>query len=459
MHLRRPFNRVSVLLLLAIAAGVVGTPALAAREHSGRQNLTMWFWGAPPSDQAVMQKVLIDGFDSSQSKYSLSVTFNNAVDKNVQVSLAANQGTPDVVYGSGPSFVSEYVPEGKLANMDAYSKEYGWKNKILAPIYQAGTVKGSLYALPNSLDTIGIFYNKAVLAKHGWPVPKTIGQLESDMDKALKAGLYASVTGNKGWRPVNLDYVNAFLTHEAGPQNVYKALKGQLPWTAPPFVAAVNKSAQWFQKGYLAGKDYPNLNFDDAAALLAKGKSPFFIAPALTFQFLAQYFKSNAPSPGNVKDVGWEPFPSIGHLPYPLYTLGTVDSLSINAHSPNKDGAAKVINYIMSPTFMKRMTAQWPGYWGVPLKTIPAKPSQFQGLSRAYVSALIDMTKAVNAGRFGYSDSTFFPPATQTQWVNVDTVWYKQQSAQKFLASVEKTFKAEKAKGLVPPIPAPVPAK
>src|SRR2546422_424930 len=125
--------------------------------------------GCAPADQQTMQKVLVDGFNASQDKYSLSVNFNNAVDKNIQVALAANQG-PDIVYGSGPSFVSAYVPSGKLANMDGYSQKYGWQQRILPPIYKAGTVHGHLYALANSLDTIGIFYNKAVLAKYGWPV-------------------------------------------------------------------------------------------------------------------------------------------------------------------------------------------------------------------------------------------------------------------------------------------------
>jgi raffinose/stachyose/melibiose transport system substrate-binding protein len=217
----------------------------------------------------------------------------------------------------------------------------------------------------------------------------------------------------------------------------------------------VNKSAEWFQSGFLGGKDYTNLNFDDAAQLMAQGRSPFFIAPALTFQFLAQYFN---PQNHNVNDVGFEPFPSIGNLPYPLYTLSTVDSLSINANSANKDGAAEVINYIMSPKFMKEMTEQWPGYWGVPLAKMTAKPSEFQGLSRAYVSAISEMIKAVNAGRFGYGDSTFFPPATEQKWVDIDTVWEKTQSTQSFLASVESTFKQELAKHLVPPLPSPAPA-
>jgi raffinose/stachyose/melibiose transport system substrate-binding protein len=399
-----------------------------------------------------MQKVLVDGFNKSQSKYTLEVTFNNAVDKNIQVALAANQG-PDVVYGSGPAFAAAYVASGKLANMDQYAQKYGWKDRILGPMYESGTVGGKLYALPNSLNTLGIFYNKAVLARLGVGVPTTIEQLESTMDKAKAAGLYASVTGNKGWRPVNEDYSSLFLTHVAGPQNVYDALTGKIPWTAPPIQAAVEKSAQWFKKGYLAGKDYTNLNFTQSMQLLADGKAPFFVGPTLAFQFATDYFNDKS---GNVDNLGFTSFPTIAQgAASPLYTLSTTASLSVNANSPHKDGAAEVIDYMMTDTFAKDMTATWPGYWGVPLKNFDSNPAQFQGLSKEYVAAIGDMVKAVNAGNFGYFTATFFPPATEQELINIDTVWEGTTSAGDFLSRVEKIFQGELDKGLVPPIPAP----
>jgi raffinose/stachyose/melibiose transport system substrate-binding protein len=440
-----PFLVALALVLSACGGGGAGTTA-------GRQTLTFWFWGAPPAHQETMKKVLVDGFNASQSKYTLQVTYNNDVDKNVQVALAANQG-PDVVYGSGPAFSAAYAASGKLANMDQYATNYGWKDRLLGPMYESGTVGGKLYALPNSLNTLGIFYNKAVLTKLNAQVPTTIDELEAVMDKAKAAGMYASVTGNKGWRPVNEDYSSLFLTHLAGPQTVYDALTGKVPWTSAPIQAAVDKSAQWFKKGYLGGKDYTNLNFTQSMQLLADGKSPFFIGPTLAFQFATDYFNDKS---GNVDNLGFTSFPTIGAgLASPLYTLATTASLSINAASKNKDGAAEVIDYMMTNKFLKDMTATWPGYWGVPLKTLDAQPADFQGLSRSYLTAIQDMIKAVNAGNFGYFTATFFPPATEQELINIDTVWEGTASTGAFLSKVESTFQGELAKGLVPPIPAP----
>ncbi len=435
------------LMALAVSACASGP----ANESSGRKNLQFWFWGAPPAHQAAMKKILVNGFNASQSKYTLSVTYNNSVDQNVQVALTAGKG-PDVVYGSGPAFAAAYVGKGKLADMDAYSQQYGWKDRILGPMYESGTVGGKLYSLPNSLNTLGIFYNKKVLAKLGSPVPATFADLESTMEKAKAAGLYASVTGNKGWKPVNENYTSLFLTHSAGPSVVHDALTGKIPWTDPAIVQAVQASADFFKKGYLAGKDYSNLNFTDAMQLLKAGKSPFFIGPALAFQFATDFFN---PQSGNVDDLGFTAFPNVNpKLASPLYTLASTASLSINAGSPNKDGAAAVINYMLTPKFAKDMTTVWPGYWGVPLKNFDANPNDFTGLSKQYVIVIQNMINSVNNGNFGYFTGTFFPPATEQALVNIDSVWLGKTSAQAFLAKAQSTFKTELDKKLVPPIPA-----
>jgi raffinose/stachyose/melibiose transport system substrate-binding protein len=101
------------------------------------------------------------------------------------------------------------------------------------------------------------------------------------------------------------------------------------------------------------------------------------------------------------------------------------------------------------------MTATWPGYWGVPLKSINIDPDKYQGLSKEYVIAISDMIKGVNAGNFGYFTATFFPPATQQEFINIDTVWEGTASASEFLTKVDQTFKVELEKNMVPPIPAP----
>ena len=81
--------------------------------------------------------------------------------------------------------------------------------------------------------------------------------------------------------------------------------------------------------------------------------------------------------------------------------------------------------------------------------------SALTGLSAEYLKAIADMMAAVNAGNFGYFSATFFPPATQQEFINVDTVWLGTESAADMLARADQVFADELAKDMVPPIPAP----
>jgi raffinose/stachyose/melibiose transport system substrate-binding protein len=292
-----------------------------------------------------------------------------------------------------------------------------------------------------------------VLDTLGVQAPKTYDDIVAAMEKAKAAGLYPSVTGNQGWKPVNQNYISMFLTLVAGGKKTYEALQGTIPWTDPSIVNAVEDSATFYKNGYLGGKEYATLNFDKSMQLLSQKKSPFFFGPSLAFQFASTYFNDKS---GTTDDLGYIPFPTINPaLPSPYYTLGTTASLSINAASKNKDGAAEVIDYMMTDTFAKEMNKTWPGYWAVPLKDFNLDANSYTGLSKPFVTAIKNTIKGVNDGNYGFFVGTFYPPATAAAFTDIDSVWLGKVSAQDFLAGVDKTFKAEKEKGLVPPLPKP----
>ncbi len=423
-----------------------------AVDVSGREEITLWFFGAEPYAQEALKRSLADKYNASQDKYSLSIEFRASVDSDMSTALAANQG-PDIVYGSGPSFVMPLVEAGKLAPMDEYSKQYGWEDRLMTPIYESGLVHGTLYSVTNGVNTLGVFYNKKVLADNGWEVPKTLEELETIMDEAMAKGMYACVGGNKGWKPVNENYASLALTHIAGPQAVYQCLKGEQPWNNPDMTAAIEMTKEWWDKGYLAGDDYVNLNYSESLQLLADERSPFFIGPSIGFQWAASFFT------GDIEEnLGFIPFPATETVPNTTYTLGSACTLSINANvvQEHKDEAAKIIDMILTPEFMQEMTTAWPGYWGTPLKDLSSVDTSGMGyLSKTYTDVVNDIAEAVNSGNFGYFDYTFFPPATQQNIVNIEDVWYDTISVSDYLDKIDKDFKEEAEKDLVPPIPVP----
>ena len=417
-----------------------------------REEINLWFWGAEPYAQEAMKKYLVDAYNASQDKYQLVVEFRPSVDSDMTTALAANQG-PDIVYGSGPAFVMPLVEAGKLEAMDEYSEEYGWADRILQPYYESGTVDGKLYSLTNGISTMGVFYNKKVLEDNGWEVPTTIEDMEKIMDEAMEKGLYGSVTGNKGWQPVNENYASLFLTHVATPDTVYKCLTGEESWNNDDVKAAIEKSKEWWDKGYLAGDDYVNLNFSESLQLLADEKAPFFIGPSIAFQWAASYFTDD-----KTENIAFIPFPATEQVPDETYTLGAACTLSINANvsQEHKDEAAKIIDIMMSPDFTEEMTAAWPGYWGTPLKDLSSVDTADMGyLSKSFMDVVQNVSAAVEKGNFGFYDNVFFPADTQQRIVNIDEVWFGTSSVDDYVDSIETAFKDEFDKGLVPPIPKP----
>lgn len=450
------FVIVSILVIFTLVACGNGGGQSSSENGSAsgeREKITFWFWGAEPYARDVFDKALIQKYNESQDKYELAVEYRNSVDQDLNTALAANSG-PDIVYGSGPAFIKPLVEAGKLETLDAYSKEYKWEERMLTPIYEAGKVEDSLYAVGNGLTTVGIFYNKKVLDDHGWKVPKTEEELLKIMDAAKDKGLYPSVTGNKGWQPVNENYASLFLTHYANPENVYKALKGEIKWTDPAFVNAINKSAEWYQKGYLGGGDYPNLNFSESLQLLADEKTPFFIGPSIAYQWAKSFFTGD-----QEENFKFMPFPPTKEVPNPTYTIGLASTYSINANATqeHKDEAAKIIDMMIQEDFVENISAEWPGYWAAPLKDFDKISSE--GMSPMAVDFIENEKKivqAINDGNFGYMTNVFFPPATQHEFISIENVWMEQSTTEEFLSKVEATFEPELQKDLVPEVPAPL---
>ena len=436
-------------------------------DESGiREQITMWFWGASPEYRTAFDDILVQPYNDSQDSYELVITYDNAVDQNIATALAADGGNaPDVIYGSGPAFVSQYAKAGKLENLNPYAKEFGWEDRILAPIYKAGEVDGNLYSLPGGTITMGLFYNKRVLNDLRSKVPglssgppATIAEIEAFMDAALNNGYYASVTGNKGWKPVNENYSTIFVNSIAGPDNVYRALMGELEWTEPIFERAIAKSAEWYQKGYFSGRiqngnlviDYPNLNFDESCQLLSADKAAFFIGPSMAFQFMNPYFQGE-----KAKNLGFVVFPMDPSIPTQSYVLGTVNSFSVWSGSDAADEAAKIIDLMMTPESVQVLSDVWPGYWALPMESFEPDTSGYSALSRAFVEATQNMYQAVAEGSFGIHISTFFPPLTQSAMIDIDRVWLNDQTAAEFLNKVASEFKKDMNNRSLPVIPAP----
>ncbi|MHC1771143.1 MAG: ABC transporter substrate-binding protein [Flexilinea sp.] len=438
---------VVVLFIVLLSVLIVATSSMAA--DSNRKQISFWFWGPATAYQEHMKAVLADWYNASQSDYELVIEFRNTVDKDIPVALAANAG-PDIVYASGPSYTSLYAQEGKVISLNKYAEQYGWKDRLLSVMYDACTVNGELYSVPNAILIGGMFYNKELFAEKGWEVPTTMDEFTAIMDEAMADGLYALGAGNKGWKPCNDHFSSMIVNHTISPSNFYQALTGEISFNNPELVKAVEKSAEWYQKGYLSGNDYTNLDSQEVMQVLADKRAAMVIAPTLYIQFAAQSFLGE-----DADKVGFAPMPSF-YTDEPIYDVSMASNYSISATTPYPDECAKILDHMMTAEFLVEMTKGWPGYWTVPVKDLSSvDTSELTGLSRMTVEAIKAAAPVIDAGNFAFHPSTFFPPATITAWEDIDMVWQGVVTADQFLSTVASAFEEELDEGLVCPLAKP----
>lgn len=418
-----------------------------AASSAEKVELTMWFWGSTSEQQAALSKNLVDKFNANNPGYNLTVEYRSSVNKDMAVALSADDG-PDIIYESSPSLALTYIEAGKYANLDKYAEQYGWADRLLGVLYDSGVYQGSLYSLPMGMNVIGMVYNRDVLEENGWDVPTTEAELIEIMDSAIEKGMYGSVTGNKGWQPTNEDYSSLFLNSFAGAEKVYKALVDEVPWTDEDLVAAIQTSADWYKKGYL-GTDYFALDWADSAMLLAEGRAPFYFGPLKFIQNLMGYAVDD-----QVNSFGFTAFPAVGDHPA-TFTVGATGLLAINENTEHKDVCAEFLDMMMTNEFVEAMANDWPGYWAVPLTTLnEVDATKFDGLPKMFVEGVMEASKAINEGNFGYYNSSYMPAEAFDLMVVIDSVWLDEKTAEDFMEEIDASFQKDFDAGKTPIVPA-----
>ncbi|UVK50604.1 extracellular solute-binding protein [Mesorhizobium sp. AR02] len=431
--------------LLKTGLGLAALPLLPRLAFADdKKPVGFWYESASPENQDELKTLLVDPFNAAHPQDDLSIDFRGSdLDKQLRIAMLSGSG-PDIVFTAGPSYVASMAQAGQLLPLDDYAAKLGWDDRLLPLFMELGKYEGKLYALAKTYETLGLFYNKTLFDKNSWKAPTTIAELEALADEMKGKGLVPFGSGNADWRPANEHHVSIVLNSVAGPENVYKALTGAIPWTDASILAAIDKLDEWWQNGYF-GPNYFSLTLEQAFAQVATGQAG--MAPSGTWSFtnIPTYF------PTNNAEAAFVGFPSTSGPP--VYALGIGSTLSINAKSENADGAAAVLDYMFSDKFYGDMNSVWQGEWNLPLKDLSGVKLSDKVLP-LYTEVMKNLSSAVGAGQYGYTTWTFLPPATDTYLVSgMEEVWLKKLTSKDYLKKLDETFQQEKAAGKVPAVP------
>lgn len=421
--------------------------ASSAATASAAERVVWWYEAANPDQQRHLAEVLVAPFNAQNPDHELTIDYRgNELNRQLRVAMLARSG-PDVVMTPGPSYVASMAQAGQLLPLDDLAQKLGWNDRLLEVFLDLGRFEGRLYALPKTYETLGLFYNRRVFQEQGWTPPRTIAELEALAEAAMAAGMTPFGAGNSNWQGANEWHVTLVLNSVAGPEAVYQALTGEIPWTAAPFVEAIETLERWWDAGYF-GDHYLSTHTEQAFGKVATGAAAMSPTGTWNFQYAPIYFD------GIEDELGFTGFPSADGVAWPIYPLGIGTTLSISAATDNPEGSAAVLDYVFSQEFYTQINKVWQAEWNTPLRDLSGVELG-DAVMPQYTQAMADLARAVDEQNYGYTSWTFLPPATNNYLIGgIEEVWFGRVTPAEYLERLDETFQRERAEGKVPLVPA-----
>jgi len=168
--------RASLLVLGAVAA--VAAAMLAASADARSQATTITFWQTMNDQETVTLKSLVSQFESSHPDIKVdmvTVPFDQHVQK---FTTAAQAGqAPDIMRADTAPDVQGWAAQGLLTDLTSMISAAD-KADFVQAAFAGAQYNGKAYAVPQTVDALALFYNKALFKAKGLTTPpKTLAQL------------------------------------------------------------------------------------------------------------------------------------------------------------------------------------------------------------------------------------------------------------------------------------------
>src|SRR4051812_4928562 len=318
-------SRRNFLSLAGISTAGLALSSCAATKHSSKPAAALPdttaaadpkrvvdYWTTFDSTDQVpwFQKHVIDTFNA-QSKIGTVKMVVKPVDgfaQSIKLALTAGNG-PDILTGGITDFVT-WNRSGYVRPLDDIVAAAGWTGKFQPWALDLGKVDQKLLMIPQTTETMIVMYNPDVFAKNGWTFPTTKQDFETICADAASKGMIPVGAGNADYQGASEWHVGYFLNNSAGPEQVYKGLTGDLRWTDPVFVDAIEQLNGYMQKGWWGGSPdrYFTNKFDALYRDLASGKAAFIFTGSWGIAEIGAFFGAKA---GNSANWDWKFAPAL----------------------------------------------------------------------------------------------------------------------------------------------------
>jgi raffinose/stachyose/melibiose transport system substrate-binding protein len=384
----------------------------------------------------VVDERFVTSFHAANPSIELKITRQEDHEKIVRMSIQAGTA-PDLIQTNGPAEVIDLVRAGKIVPLDDVAKKYGWAEKMLPWAYQAGLVNGKLYSVPQTYESMLLYYNKEAFAQNGWTVPKSAADFERLCAAAKDKGItcFAHTTGGKSSR--GEWWIGWHLNAGAGPDAFFRTLKGEKPWAE--MRPHLERNATWIRNGWYSAKPdlYFGLSHDENWAMVGSGKALMRVAGTWDLGRMRRFCNDKC---------DWVAAPPLGVGVGEHFQLAIGESISISADSKNPAAAAAVLDHLFNDRARAASIIEGANFaaWVVPLKW---QASDFSATVDArLVRFLTSFSDVTGQGRIGYTTWTFLPPKTRLYLFEaLDEVITGKKTVDAYVNEIQPIFDRERS--------------
>lgn len=339
------------LLALGLLLTMAGASASSLAGRVAAQEpvtLTVWDSWVRDVENEVIETLNAE-FEAANPGVTIERTSKSFDDMKATAKLALSSADgPDLAQvNQGLSDMGAMVQAGILADLTPYAEEYGWLD-ILSPSLAArqsfsedGEVfgEGNLYGMPLTAEFVGVYYNKAKLEAAGLSLPTTLAEFESALQTLKDAGEIPIQFGNlEAWPAIHTygQIQHEYVTRQYLDDFIYG--RNNVSFVTPENEEAAAKLQEWVDAGYFT-PDFAGIGYDDSWQAFKSGEGAFMITGSWISGELAV---------AEDQAFGFFLFPPLEEGQVNMQVAGTSLAYAIREDSPNRDLAAKYVDFLLS---------------------------------------------------------------------------------------------------------------
>ena len=387
-HLRVNVQRLAILVSMLLLLGAFALAPVAAQDAT---DVLVWSLGYGGDYNDALVERFNEAHDDVRIVYE-DVLTGTFTENNQKVRIALeNEAGPDVLGGVDVGAnLQALVSTGQVRGLTEYYRASGLIERIPQNLLSQVTIEGRIYAIPQNMESVGIFYNKDAFAELELEVPGTWEEYIGVLEAVKDAGYYGYTMGLAGGWPSAL-MASMFMYSSAGSEYI-DVLSGTQPWPdCDNCLDGLNAFYGMVANGY-ANPEPLGIDYNQSLDLFYQGitvmvlNGPWFIDDAMAAEpdFEIGFFYLPAVNPNT-----------------DIKTLGGIGGSLIVAEYADVDAAFKLVGWLTSEEIAVQALRE--------VSVLPAFSIEVP-TDIAPLSYQIASETAANVDKIGFWPVTYLPP-------------------------------------------------